>query len=292
MKKASAILHSGVSLLKLLCAAAVIFTSISAFAQRRGNSPPPSPPPSAPAPPTSATKLDQNRLILDSNEKQNSQKVAKEDNCFLPPLNMLQATRVGIADLQVPANSQREYESGCAALRNRKTADAENHLRKAVKQYPKYSAAWVLLGQILAAQQKTSEAREACSQPVATDSSYVPAHLCLADISARLQSWDETLKHSARAIEIDPTTDAVAYAYNAAANLNLHNLPEAEKSALKASEIDRTNADPRVHFLLAQIYEAKGDREREAAQLREYLPYATDPDDAAMVKSYLAALGK
>jgi predicted Zn-dependent protease len=84
----------------------------------------------------------------------------------------------------------------------------------------------------------------------------------------------------------------VAYEYNAAANLNLHNLPEAEKSALRGAEIDKSNIDPRLHFLLAQIYEAKGDRAGEAAQLREYLKFASDPNDVAMVKNYLADLDK
>jgi Tetratricopeptide repeat len=41
--------------------------------------------------------------------------------------------------------------------------EAENHLRKAVKQWPKYSAARIVLGQVLEAQQKTEEAHEACS---------------------------------------------------------------------------------------------------------------------------------
>lgn len=43
---------------------------------------------------------------------------------------------------------------------------------------------------------------------------------------------------------------------------------------------------------LAQIYEAKGDRAAEAAQLREYLKYASDPNDVAMVKQYLSELEK
>src|SRR5208282_2411016 len=110
--------------------------------------------------------------------------------------------------------------------------------------------------------------------------------------SARSKNWDDVLKVSAHALEIDPTTDAVAYSYNAAANFNLNNLPAAEKSALRAVEIDTTNADPRVHFLLAQIYGAKGDGVSEAAQLREYLKFATDPADVAMVKGYLAELDK
>ena len=246
----------------------------------------------APTPPPSPTIFDQNKLIIDSNSKVETPQIAKEENCFLPPLNGVRGPTVELSTLQIPAKAKREYEDGCAALRNKKAADAENHLRKAVKQYPKYSAAWVLLGQTLEAQQKADEAREACSQPVSSDSNYRPAYFCLADIAGRSQHWDEVLKFSNRALELDPSSDAVGYAYNAAANLNLHNLPQAEKSALRAAEIDKNNTDPRIHFLLAQIYEAKGDRAGEAAQLREYLKYASDPADVVMVKSYLAELEK
>jgi len=231
-------------------------------------------------------------LIQRSNNKLVSSMIAEGGNCFLPPLNRLLLSKVGIADLQVPAKAQREHKDGCTALRNSKTIEAEGHLRKAVKQWPKYLAAWVVLGQVLEAQQKTDEAYGACSQPLATDSNYLPPYLCLADISAHSESWDKVLQLSTRALEIDPTNNAVAYDYNAAANFHLHRLPEAERSAPRAAEIDKSNADPRVHFLLAQIYEAKGDRESEAAQLREYLKYASDPNDVAMVRRYLSELEK
>ena len=98
------------------------------------------------------------------------------------------------------------------------------------------------------------------------------------------------MKTSERALEIDPATDAIAYDFNAAANFNLHNLSKAERSALRAIDIDRNNSDPRVHFLLAQIYEAEGNPTNEAAQLREYLKYTTDPKDVAMVTGYLSVL--
>ena len=252
------------------------------------------PPPQPPAPPASATKFDQEKLVLESGTKSGSAKDTAGDNCFLPPLNGLHAATVGVADLQVPAKARSEYEHGCTALRRRNMAEADKHLRNAVKQYEKYAAAWVMLGQSLEAEQQMAEAREACSQPIVggTASNYLPALLCLADISARQQKWDEVLKLSTRVLEIDPTTDVVGYDYNAAANFNLHNLSKAEESALKAVQIDKSNSDPRVHFLLAQIYEAKGDRISEAGQLREYLKYATDPSDVAMVKNYLADLEK
>src|ERR1700687_4825315 len=266
---------------KLVLAVILLLFALPAPAQKTA-APPPTPRPMAPTPPPSPTTFDQDKLIIDSNSKVETPQIAKEENCFLPPLNGVRGPMVELSNLQIPAKAKREYADGCAALRNKKVADAENHLRKAVKQYPRYSAAWVLLGQTLEAQQKTDEAREAGSQPVTSDSNYRPAYFCLADIAARSQQWDEALKFSNRALELDPTSDAVGYAYNAAANLNLHNLPQAEKSALRAADLDKNNADPRIHFLLAQIYEVKGDRAGEAAQLREYLKYASDPADVAM----------
>jgi len=218
-----------------------------------------------------------------SDNKLVSPVIAERDNCFLAPLNELLLPTVDVANLDAPSEAKREDMDGCAALRKHKMIQAEGHLRSAVKQWPQYLSAWVVLGQVLEVQQKMEEAYGACSQPLTTDSNYLPAYLCLADISARSESWSKVLQLSTRALEIDATDDAVAYHYNAAANFYLHRLPEAEKGALRAVEIDKGNADPRVHVLLAQIYQAKGDRENEAAQLREYLKHAS-PSDVAMVK--------
>jgi tetratricopeptide (TPR) repeat protein len=307
MRQTSALTSLCRRVLKLFWTVGLILSVMPALAQQGGGGTRPSPPPSqAPAPPPpqpptapppqppatfpSATNpWDENELIQRDANKPVSSKIAKEDNCFLPPLNGLLTAKVGVADLQIRAKAQREYEDGCAALKNNKTREAESHLRKAVKQWPKYWAAWVVLGQVLEAQQEIEEGHYACSQPLTTESNYLPAYLCLADISARSQNWDQVLQLSIRALAIDPTV-AVSYDYHAAANFNLHNLRDAERSALRAAEIDKNNTDPRVHFLLAQIYEAKGDRAGEAAQLREYLKYASDPNDVAMAKHYLSEL--
>jgi tetratricopeptide (TPR) repeat protein len=292
MKQTSALMSLGRPALKLFCCG-LILSVMPALAQHHPSpapapAPPPSPSPAAPPPPTNP--WDQNELNQRDANKPVPSKIAKGDNCFLPPLDGVLTARVGIADLKIPAKAQREFENGCVALRSNKRTEAESYLRKAVKQWPEYSAAWVVLGQLLEAQQKLGEARQACSQPLTTDSQYLPAYLCMADISSRAHDWDQVLQMSVRALAIDPTTVALAYDYNGVANLKLHNLPEAEKSALRAVEIDKNNTDPRVHFLLAQIYEEKRDRAGEAAQLREYLKYASDPNDVAMVKHYLSEL--
>ena len=218
-------------------------------------------------------------------------KSVEEDlSCLLPPLTSVRSPTIAAAGLKIPTNAKKAYANACAALKDKKTESAEKHLRKAVQEYPQYSAAWVTLGQVLAARQENEEARTACSQGSTADPSYVPAYLCLADLAAREKAWDEVLKLTGRALEIDPANNAVAYEYNAAANLRSNNLAAAEKSALRALDIDKNNTEPRIHFVLAQIYAAKGDRANEAAQLREYLKFAGSPDDAAMVKQYLSEL--
>jgi len=56
------------------------------------------------------------------------------------------ATRVGIVDARVPTTAAKEFESGRAALRQKKLKEGIDHLRKAVEQYPGYFEAHLLLG--------------------------------------------------------------------------------------------------------------------------------------------------
>jgi tetratricopeptide (TPR) repeat protein len=239
----------------------------------------------SPAPTLSSLDMDRVQVVTDDNGKPIA---TSEYACFLPPLNSVSPATVGVVDLKASPESQDEFQSACRSLRKNQIADAEKHLHKAVKRYDRYAAAWVLLGQLLEIQQKLEPARDACSRSLNASSSYLPGFLCLADISTRQEQWLDALTFSARALAIDPTSNPAAYAINATANLELHHLPEAEQSALKASAIDAKNSEPRVHYLLAQIYAAKGDRPRSVAQLQEFLKYARDPADVAVAKGVLA----
>jgi len=278
-----------ISSLGLLCA--VTLMGGVAYGQRKGNPPVTNSPPALSLPQQdlgqSAFDLDQVPVVVNAEGKPIA---TTEYTCFLPPLNSLKAATVGIADLKVPANARGEYDNGCSALRKKKFAEAEKHLRKALAQYDKYAAAWVLLGQVQEAQQKREEARDACSRSLTVDSKYLPGLLCLTAVSANQQKWNDVLKFSAQAIEFDPITSAAGYVYNATANLHLRHLPEAEKSALKALQIDSNHSEPRLHFLLAQIYAAQRDYSNEAVQLREFLKFAKDPEDVALAKNDLARL--
>jgi tetratricopeptide (TPR) repeat protein len=218
-------------------------------------------------------------------------KLQADGSCLLPPLASISpAPTVAAEQLKIPSKASKEYEEACGALRNGKLPDAEKHLRIAVREYGKYSLAWVTLGQVLSAQKRLDEAKVACAQATIADPIFAPAYLCLADFAASSHDWPEVLQLSERALGIGPNYAVIAYEYNAAANLNLHNLVAAEKSALRAVEMDRDHREPRVHFVLAQVYEAKADRENEAKQLREYLKYAGNGADLAIIKAALLQL--
>jgi tetratricopeptide (TPR) repeat protein len=226
-----------------------------------------------------------------NDERSPNRRLRRDGNCLLPPLTpSIAAPTVAADQLKIPEKASREYEQACSALRGRKLDDAEKHLRAAVREYAKYSPAWVTLGQLLVRRARPEEGKQACTQASQAEPGYAPAYLCLADIAARAHDWLEVLNLSGRALALGPSYGVVGYEYEAAANLNLHNLPDAEKSGLRAVELDRDHREPRVHFVLAQIYEAKGDRQKEAEQLREYLKHATDAGDITIVQDALRRL--
>jgi tetratricopeptide (TPR) repeat protein len=235
--------------------------------------------------PSTAEQVDR-RNTANANGERGAKTPNQEPSCLLPPLTLMRSPAVSVQQLQRTAQARDRYLRGCVALRKKKNAEAEKLFRRAVHDYSKYGVAWVTLGQLLAAEQRLSEGRDACSRASVADPSYVPAYLCQADIAARERAWDEVLKLSTRALELDPSGNAVAYEYHAAANLNLRNLAAAEQSALRPVAADRDHHEPRTHFVLAQVYEAKRDATNEALQLREYLKYSGKGPDAAMVEQH------
>src|SRR5580693_258024 len=214
-----------------------------------------------------------------------------DESCFMPPLTGVRSPTAGVASLEVPGPARKDFQRACSAASHNKLAKAEEHLRKALEEGAQYPAAWVLLAQVLKAQQKSDDARNACSQALKVDAGYLPADLCLADLYAVQQRWEEMLRFANSAVALDPANNPHAYFYVAGAYLGLHRLAEAEKSALRAAEIDKANREPRIHFLLAQIYEVEHKPDAETAQLEEYLKSVSDPQEKAVVKKYLAGLG-
>jgi hypothetical protein len=211
-----------------------------------------------------------------------------DESCSLWVSAKAQRAMIGAASLKVPGKARGEYKKGCSDLKGKKLASAEDHLRKAVQEYPQYAAAWALLGQILDAGNRIEEARTACAQASGADSSFVPAYLCLADIAAQLNEWHQTLDQANRALALDPVQNLYGNFYSAMAQFHLSNLPAAERNALETIDADHLHRIPQAHLLLAQIYGANHDLYGVAVQLRAYLRVAPNSPDSAAVRKSLA----
>lgn len=213
----------------------------------------------------------------------------EQSECSIEPFPGL-ASIATVESLKIPSKARKEYSAACLSLKSNKLAGSEQHLRRALQIYPKYAAGWVMLGQILEARQQSALARDACLQATDADPKYVASYLCLAEIAGREEKWAEVLRRTARALELDAAPDPYAYFFSAIAYFNLNQFPEAEQHALKAEELDSEHREPRVQFLLGQIYKAKNDPAKAAAQLREFLKYAPTAPDSEAVKEDLARL--
>jgi tetratricopeptide (TPR) repeat protein len=214
----------------------------------------------------------------------------RDESCLLWTIAEAQAPTVEAATLQVPGKARGEYRKGCSDLRSRKLATAEKHLREALQEYPRYTAALVLLGQVLEAGNRIEEARGACSQASSVDSNYPQAYLCLADITGQQHQWTQSLDLANRALLLSPAHNLYGNFYSAVAQFHLSHLPAAERNVLETIDADHLNRVPQAHLLLAQIYGAKHDFNGAAAQLRTYLKIAPKSPDSDAVRKSLAEL--
>jgi TolA-binding protein len=212
----------------------------------------------------------------------------KDQSCLMWTVAEAKGTTISARTLQVPEKVRDEYRKACSDLKGKKLLNAEDRLRKAVQGYPQYAAAWALLGQVLEAEKRLEEARGACSESTSVDSAYVPGYLCLADVAAQKEEWNQTLDLADRALTLEQ--DVYGYFYCAMAQFHLSHLPAAEKNAIQAIDADHFQRVPQVHLLLAQIYGAKHDFYGAATQLRAYLRVAPTAPDSAGVRKSLAEL--
>jgi tetratricopeptide (TPR) repeat protein len=197
---------------------------------------------------------------------------------------------VSATRLMVPGKASGEYQKACGALKNKKLSEAEDHVRKALGVYPNYAAAWVMLGQILERREKRVDARAACSQAMRVDANYVPPYLCLADFAAKEGDWDQVSVLADRAQSLDPVSNPFTFYFTAYVEFHFLQIREAEKNVEAALQLDTWHHVPELHYLMAQIYEAKGDLRNEAIHLREYLKFAPNAEDAATARTLLAQL--
>ncbi len=213
-----------------------------------------------------------------------------QESCNSWTESSVHSPTVSAKRLEVPSKAAGEYERGCGAFKGKRWLEAENHLRKAIEAYPDYSAAWVVLGQVLVSENKDNEGERACAKAAEVDPGYTASYLCLAEFAANASNWTEVAKLAAHALAIDPIGNPYALYYAADAGYHQNQLSQAEMHAQAAVKLDEWHHLPELHLLLAQIYKAAGNVVGETAQLKEFLKVAVNSKDAEQARITLASL--
>ena len=204
---------------------------------------------------------------------------------FLTRQGNVQGSTISAASLSAPKNARQAYEKGRKAQFEKNFSEAEKELSRAVEAYPRYAAAWFLLGEVHRIQLQLDQAVQAYSQAIACEPEFVSPYFALTIIAINQKNWPEVQRLTDQLIRLNEFAYPLAFYYNSAANYNLGRVEEAERSALKFQSMDKDHRTPEVARLLAKILEAKQDYAGAAQQLRNYLILVPGSPHAAEIEA-------
>lgn len=210
----------------------------------------------------------------------------------LHPIAKVQGFTYSATTGQAPKDARKAYEKGLEHIKKRKWKDAERELEKAVKIYPQYAVGWYQLGLVYQQQRKVDDATHAYGESLKADAKFVSPYGQLAALAAYQQKWDDVVKYTSEMLSLNPFEPPDIYFYSAVANYNLQNMDVAEDHAREAAKLDTEHKIPRINHLLATILAQQQDYAAAAENLRIYLKFSPDAQDADTVKQFLADLEK
>jgi tetratricopeptide (TPR) repeat protein len=205
----------------------------------------------------------------------------KVGNIVLTRMGNVEGATISLTSMTAPNNARQAFEKGRKEFGDKKYAEAEKHLNKAVELYPQYASAWHLLGDSHRLMQQTDQAITDYNQAIKCDPQFVSPYFGLAVIAVSQNRWADAEKVTSQLTHLNGMAFPLAYFYNAAANYNLGKLDAAEQSARKFESLDTNHQVPDVHLLLASILQTRQDYAGAARQLRTFIAQAPNSPKAA-----------
>ena len=186
-----------------------------------------------------------------------------------------------------PKDAGNALAKGRDAIRDKKNDAAQDELKKAVRLYPKYAAAWFELGRLYETMNNNSEARNAYEQAMAADPKYLRPLERLMMLAGLEGKSDEVATLSSRLIALDPDGFPDAHLSAAIANLNLGNWDASEKSAADLIRLDTEHRFPKGEQILGVVLAQKQKWAESAVHLRRFLELAPEGADADSTRRLL-----
>jgi Flp pilus assembly protein TadD len=209
------------------------------------------------------------------------------DTIVLQQLGGGTGSTVSLTTMQAPSRARHAYEKAQKAIDKENLKDAEKELSKAVLEYPKFAAAWALLGMIHQNDKQLDQATKDYNQAIASDPQYARPYFGLAAIAAGQQNWAETVRLTEQLNRLAPLAYPDAYFFSGIASYNLKKLDDAERSMRKFLALDTEHRKPIAVLYLGEILSAKKDFAGAVEQTRAYLALAPNAPNSDSVRARL-----
>ena len=211
---------------------------------------------------------------------------------LLHRMGNVEGTSISATSFNAPKDARKAFDRGIESMHKGKPEDATRNFEKAVDAYPKYADAWYQLGRMRSAADDQNGAREAYVKALDADSKLVGPCVELGLMSIRTKNWPEAVQYLDRAVRLDPIDFPQAWFGNAVAHFNLKSYDSAEKSVREALKLDPKRQNPRAGYLLGLILAEKQDFAGATVQLREFLKFSPNVNDADTIRKQLGQLEK
>jgi len=211
------------------------------------------------------------------------------------PLHRLahvEGTSISVTSALAPAPAKKAFEKGLEQAKKSKWDDAQRSFERAVQIYPRYATAWYQLGRLQLRKNDVASAKQSFEQSVVADAKYVNPYDGLAQLAMQARDWKNVVEITSKLVSLNPVNFPDAYYENAAANYNLKNFDDAEKSALQGVRVDEAHQIPRLQYLLAMIFVQKQNYQAASEHMQLFLNQAKQPDDIDLGKKGLAEIQK
>jgi tetratricopeptide (TPR) repeat protein len=169
----------------------------------------------------------------------------------------------------VPEKARKEFARGRQLWqRGKDPQDCIDHLNKAVKIYPQFPDAYVLLGTVYMQQNKAIEAKSALGQAIQIDPKFPEAHFTLGLLQNREKDYASAERSLTEGLKLNEASPEghyeLAKTYSA-----IGKWQEAQAHAEKAISLRPNFAS--AHVLLGNMLLRKGDPNGALSQFKEYL---------------------
>jgi Flp pilus assembly protein TadD len=195
---------------------------------------------------------------------------------------------VSARELAIPERARREYSEALKLLGRRDTDGAVKRLERAVELAPAYTEAWNHLGTIAYQSRRFPQAEEHFRRALETDpGSYSPL-VNLGGVLLTELKLEEALKYNIFAVLARPT-DALANSQLGLTYFHLNRFDLAEKYLQTAVKLDPAHFSL-PQLTLAEIHLRRGEREKAADDLEDFLARHPDWHAAAKMREAIRSL--